>query len=170
MSDQRLRVHETAKEIEQKFDYFFAGLAGAVFVYSVQHFTPHKFDSGLSFVEPFALLLLILSLWFSFKRIESVFLTARLNCELIDAQSVIFITEKARVEHPQGAKDVHTGRFLSPDQMETEIGQHRKWLDEIYTALREVGRMGDRGYRYRFLFLVAGFAVLLIAKILGPYV
>jgi len=84
-------MHEISKAIYdrgdsgsvEKFDYFVCSVAGALFAYVGQNYTPHKLDSTYSVLTPLALVYLILSFGFGFRRIYIANIAKKLNKEFV---------------------------------------------------------------------------------------
>ena len=68
--------YKTAVDVGQKFDYWVAGIIGAVLAYSAQHYEPRRYDNLIACIEPIALVVLLVAFWFSFERLRLSFLEA----------------------------------------------------------------------------------------------
>jgi len=167
MSEKRLSIFNAAKEAESKFDYFIAGLVGTVFAYSVQQYSYPALDWGLGLLEPFSLVLLITCLWVSLKRIECILVLSRVNYALLEASERAEDYHEMMKNPPENMIDVHTGIAISPREIIERLDIYRKRIISQKSLADSEGLRSQRYYRYRTLFLVSGFLILLFAKILG---
>src|ERR1035437_1606045 len=81
-------IYEREHTSVEKFDYFVCSVAGALFAYIGQTYTPHKLDSLHSVLMPLALLYLTLCFGFGFKRIQLSNIGTKLNKEVIKIETV----------------------------------------------------------------------------------
>jgi len=63
-------LYSKGKDAADKFDYFVCTVAGAIFAYIVQHYTPKVLAWDAATLEPVSLVLLAFSFYFGIKRIE----------------------------------------------------------------------------------------------------
>src|ERR1035437_185974 len=80
-----LLVYAGVRDAQQKYDYFIAGVTGALFAYIAQTYTPRRIELNPSVFEPLALVFLALSFYLALRRIENTTLIGMLNHQQLDA-------------------------------------------------------------------------------------
>ena len=86
VSPETLSIYKKAIEAADKFDYFVCTVAGAIFAYSAQHYSPRRLDFDWPLLEPISLLLLALAFYFGLKRIEASRTVTQINHGLVDSE------------------------------------------------------------------------------------
>ncbi|MES2997135.1 MAG: hypothetical protein V4733_10040 [Verrucomicrobiota bacterium] len=162
-------LYQATKAAEQQFEYFLTGAIGAMFAYTVQNYTPHRLDLSPSTLEPLAIVCLAGAFFCGLKRIECLFHHSGISYqkfqELGDAQVTedairLIVTQPEKHQPRQGstiesiAKDAqaHRSRAQSADPL----------LDSLGTQVR-------RYYTWRNSLMLAGFSLIVAAKIAAPY-
>lgn len=156
------------RESSEKFDYFVAGVSGALTAYIGQHIRPIPLGINAGTFELLALVLLVASVVMSFKRIEiqmSIFkgIHARLYAEEARGSMV-----EAAMKGP--GLNVATGDVFAPDQMLEVAEFHRAHAAEMKEILDKLVVRSGRYYTWRNRLLLNGFAVLVFSRILPAYI
>jgi hypothetical protein len=166
--DKAHSVFEAGREAQQKFDYFVTGLTGAVLSYVSQNFSPHRIGMNPESLNPLALVLLGVSFFCGFKRIETSTLVMQLNFQMLDAEE----RSTAAVGHLSGGRagyDPATGRAITMEETEA---RRQYWVaarDDANKAVRVAAARADRYYHWRNRLLYAGLAAIVLSKVLQPY-
>jgi hypothetical protein len=153
---------------KEKFDYFICSVAGALFAYIGQTYTPHKLDSWFYYLTPLALFLLALSFACGLIRIYVSNDVIKLNKYIMrNFEDCISISEELR----KGSTTFtdHAGNVLSRKDLEDKRVLKNKLIkhDESQIQSRNtIARLLGVG---RDLFLTFGFILILGSKILQPY-
>jgi len=155
-------------EATQKFDYFMAGLTGAIIAYVGQAFSPQKLGWNSSTLELVALLLLIGAFWCAFKRIETFaeYLGVMLRRNRAD-DSAIALREASQ---NKVARDLRTGTSLTREQKASLIEKSIQLADSADTELKAKGAKAMNFYKARNYLLIAGFLLLLVSRVLSAYI
>jgi hypothetical protein len=85
-SQTALELFRKGHEAADKFDYFVCTVAGAIFAYSAQHYSPRRLDFDWPLLEPISLLLLALAFYFGLKRIEASRTVTQINHSVVDCE------------------------------------------------------------------------------------
>lgn len=166
--------HEVAKtlynashEAGQKLEYFITGVIGAMFAYSVQNYTPHIIGWDARTLEPIAILCLAVSFFCGLKRIEAHYHHLGISYEKNQAIGDAKVMDEAlRLIHADPLR--HQPRQSIEDiQKSLEISVSRaKSATPILDRLdRQIGAL----YRARNWLMLAGFFLIVAAKIADPY-
>jgi hypothetical protein len=159
--------YKTAVDVGQKFDYWVAGIIGAVLAYSAQHYEPRRYDNLIACIEPIALVVLLVAFWFSFERLRLSFLEANGSHEMTGQQMETDKLRQAIRAFPDGAEDTERG-LLTGDQMREEIKKLRKEIDVKRKELDALEVRSTRAFKLRQYSFACGLALLLVAKFLAP--
>lgn len=170
MSEKKsLVVFRAGQEAAQKFDYFMAGLTGAIIAYIAQAYTPKKLAFDHHSLEPLGLVLLALSFYFGLKRIESTITATRMNFQsLHESESAGAYTKAIAEGRSPLAYNPSTGEIVG-DDLHGRRDRHMKRSERASELHEEVATKASRYYKLRNWFLLAGFAAIFSAKILSPY-
>lgn len=168
MPENRSNISELWRESSQKFDYFVAGLVGALVAYVGQSFTAEPIGLNPGSLELLALFLLIASFWSGFKRIEANTETLRLTFERNRADDLL-IELRNGFEGGRISRDIHSGRPLSPSEQQALL---TKYSNDSNAADKHLGTYATKAYRYyhgRNYLLIGGFILLVVARVLKVY-
>jgi hypothetical protein len=164
MSESRsVATHQQYLEALQKFDYFIAGLTGALSAYIAQNWKPQKTAHlGPETLELVALLLLFAAAVAGFKRIECTIATLRLNASWLHTlENRGAIAGAIQESEGRPMFNALTGEYLSP----LDASQRYHALSEAAPELqKKLDRAATETNRWRNRLLVSGFAVLLTAR------
>ncbi len=168
MTDKRsLIVFGQVHEAEQKFDYFVTGLTGALCGYIAEGYAATKVGLNDSTLELVAILILIVSFWLGFKRIQWGIVVKQLNAFRLDS-----LEKKGDLTvNFQGGPLVNegTGDVYLPDTVLKLIQAHGSKASAFQKALDVANKKARLCCDWRNRCLFAGFIVLLIAKVAGAY-
>lgn len=162
-----LEIYKKGHEAADKFDYFVCTVAGAIFAYDAEHYTPKHFGFDFYLLEPISLLLLAMAFVFGLKRIESVRTTTLLNHNMVDC--TLRAKELSQMLENQVPIRNYAGQLRDPAEVRRE---RQSFVDDVkkYSAMNRVEMLrAGKFQRLRDLFLIAGFAAIFLAKVLKPY-
>ncbi|HWQ90823.1 MAG TPA: hypothetical protein VN673_04070 [Clostridia bacterium] len=167
MSDQRIEVATWANEAEQKFDYFICGVTGALFAYLGEHFSPRKFEWGVSALEPLALCFLVGAFFVGLKRLQYCYEVKRQNHVMLDTAHNATVLAKALDE----AQTVYgnRGQRLAPELVIAEQQEYQRSCEIAESKMRKAIITASWASRVRNGLLLMGFIALLLSKLLLPY-
>jgi hypothetical protein len=170
MSERSVQAYFSAQESQQKLEYFVCGLAGAVFAYEAQHFTPQKIESIFVALEPLAMLLLLAALIIGLVRLSYDNSFMSMNAQMLHA------AERAG----KLTEALSRGGGTSFNAQSGEMHNAATLLQGRETAITErEGRQAalDRAkpklvwlFHVRNVCLCLGFVLLLAARMVQPYV
>jgi hypothetical protein len=168
ITDSDSKIFESWREASQKFDYFVAGLIGALVAFIGQSFKPVQIGINPGTLELFSLLILVMSFLASFKRIESNTECLRLAFELnrLEDQVVGLLTTK---ESRTIAYSTQTGQPMTDVERETKIESLQTQYKVKNQSLNNSSNWAHRYYHWRNYLLIFGFVLLLVARVLKTY-
>lgn len=173
MSQKRsVDLFKKANESREKLDYFMCSVAGALFAYAVQNYTPRKIAWDSSILEPLALACLVFGFFAGIRRIEHTILVTHLNAEsLHSSESAGSATEV--LMKSQGASgpffNTDTGDVYDAESLLKARAQAQAFRDEVNKRLKQEVKRTKRWYELRNGFILGGFILLLTAKIAKAY-
>ena len=169
MNEKSFEVFSKERAAADKFDYYICSVAGALFAYVGQTYTPHKFDSAYYLITPAALICLTFCFFFGciviymskeVLKLNKEYLTASETCQnytnnLNNVNSVLFNSNHGGTV---GRADLEKMRDAAKLEFETKrkIAGKKDSIADKLSILRNC-------------FLVAGFILIFVAKILQPY-
>jgi hypothetical protein len=170
MSHENAKIlYQATQAAEQKFEYFLTGAIGAMFAYTVQNYTPHRLDFSASTLEPIAIICLAGAFFCGLKRIECLFhvlgISYQKNQEIDDAQVTetairMIVTEPEKHQPRQGS---------SLESLAKEAQAHRGRAQSAEPLLDSLGTKVRHYYTWRNGLMLAGFSLIVAAKIAVPY-
>jgi len=163
-----LEVFIASLEGDQKFDYFVCGVAGALFAYIGQTYTPHKIELSISLFEPASLILLALAFFAGLHRIQTVNVISRINHKVLRAhEEAARLTEQmasgGTIHYPMG------GQILDRSSAEAFVDKRLKSALRMESKLLAQGKRSERLYKTRDRLLLCGFVAIFFSKVLQPY-
>jgi len=164
-SDSVLNYYRSASE---KFDYFVTGLTGALCAYISQTFTPERISVSPASLELVALLTLIASVVAGFKRIEVSLVTARYNAHTLRLQE-----QRGQLVSKLGSFPLvnsATGEILDPATVQNKLQLISEVLPEFEKSSAENAEASGRWYHTRNWLLMAGFLMLVAARVWHAYI
>jgi hypothetical protein len=159
-------VYQHYVEASQKFDYFVAGLTGALCAYIAQSWKPQKMTHlGPDSLEFVALLLLFAAAVAGFKRIEWVITMLRINTNWLDASEKRGAMADAIQE--SGGRlmlNKESGEVLSLFDAMQHYRELSSVTPDIQKKLGHAKTKAERWYRWRNRLLFIGFSVLVASR------
>ena len=156
------------REASDKFDYFVAGVTGALVAYLGQNLKPVRIGANPSSLELLAMLLLLGATIMAFKRIET-------NIQLFKVMHRRLYAEESRGTLIEAALkgpglNASTGDVFTPAQMLSQASTHAVETKVIARVLDDLASETSRYYTWRNRLLLNGFAVLVFARVLPAYI
>jgi hypothetical protein len=168
MKENHLRLFESWREASQKFDYFVAGLIGALVAFVGQSYKAVPLGLNAGTLELLSLLILLLSFWAAFKRIESNTENLRLAFEQTDLEDQL-IELRASKASGQPAYGMQTGQPLSESDRDKLIESKQARYTQVHRLLVQFSSSAYKYYHWRNYLLIFGFLFLLVARVLKAY-
>jgi|GEM_PF-1034553 len=176
-------MHEISKAIYdrgntdsvEKFDYFVCSVAGALFAYVGQNYTPHKFDSTYSTLMPLALVYLILSFVFVCRRIYLANIGKKLNKEFVkEHEDCKHLTETTIDAYnasatPVAPRDKISGKVVTIEFLAERRDKKLAFKSELERKSRLKFKWANYHEHFRDVSLILGFILILAAKVFQPY-
>jgi hypothetical protein len=166
MADRSDKVFEMGREAGDKYDYFMAGLAGALAGYVGEQFHPtHLVWLSPAALEAAAVLSLIISLIAGAKRIETAAHVLRLNYTVIHTSETI--GKLSDVAHQSGETflNIETGDILDSAGAREVIPDYERLRKHAQEELRRAGDRASHQAITRDVFLVLGLCALLASRL-----
>jgi hypothetical protein len=160
-------VYGYYRESSDKFDYFITGISGALVAFVGQNISPVRIGWNSGTVELLGLTVLLGSLLLGFRRIET-------NVTVFQLMHQRLHREEGRgnlLAAYQGGTMLNssTGDVLSPIEIEALALNLKAEKEVIAEKLEELSSQSGRFYRWRNRLLLAGFILLITARILPAY-
>ncbi len=176
MNGQSYDLFSKEHEADQKFQYYFCTIAGALFAYVVQNYKPHKFDSVYFLLIPLAMLLLTVCFLFGLWLIHKSKIITKLNKE-----GVSYFEENQNIMTKLSETDKVTNRpyetftnmFGTIDTRHTLMQLMQKNAAEAEKSNRSAKaemNCADKIESVRNWTLAFGFLLIFVAKIVQPYI
>jgi hypothetical protein len=169
MSDEGKLLFERTHKALEKFDYYLCTVAGALFAYIVQTSTSHRLDNFFSIFQTVSLLLLAASFCCGIKRIQTANMVTRLDYEYLEAREILekmTAALRAGVSHYENDT---TGEVVPRELIESKrkdlVSDMAEKNSHVPTRKKWARRLGMA----QFYFLLFGFLIILLAKVLQPY-
>lgn len=160
-------LYQANHEAGQKFEYFVTGAIGAVFAYSVQNYDPQVLAWNPQTLEPIAILCLAVSFFCGLKRIEARYhelgISYEKNQSLGDAKAM---EDALRLIHEDPVR--HQPR-QSIEEIQKALDTQVSRSQSAAPILDKLGRQMGILYRIRNYLMIAGFLLLVAAKVGTPY-
>ncbi len=160
-------LYEKWKDSTEKFDYFMLAVVGALCAYVSQTYTPERLGINPGTIELLALLTLVLGAVFGFRRIETVN-----QCTLIN-QKILHYYEKrgmlVSVLQNGPGTNTATGVVYTPEMASEQIPKFTAKIKNLEPQFSEAQAKAQRYYHWRNGAIIAGFLILLLAKLLTAY-
>jgi hypothetical protein len=173
IKDALLSVNQKEHESVEKYDYFICGMAGALFAYIGQTYTPKRFDCWYSLLTPLALLSLTVCIGCGLRRMHISNIVTKMNKDtLADSLNVIDLhRELKKIVDDENyiSMEIETGEKLDAKALFKKIDEKRLKIQDEKTLTRFKIRRANCLGTWRNLFLFMGFLLLLASKVLQPY-
>ena len=169
MSHENAKIlYQASHEAQQKFEYFLTGAIGAMFAYTAQTYTPKKLDFSPSTLEPIAIICFAVAFFLGLRRLDCLYHILGISYEKTDADVDAAVIQKTL----RMIEDDHLPSYqlgTSVEEMEKDLEWNRTRsrsakpiLDDLNTKIRTF-------YSWRSRLLIAGFALIVLARVLSPY-
>lgn len=166
MSERSLKAYDAWRDEAQRFDYFILGLIGALAAYVAQNLKPQRLGWSPFTLELVGLFLLVAAAFFGFRRIEhNVALLRQTHARLEWEDNLASIVENYR----GNAVRTNLGEVLSPDDIERRAQDLRASITKIGKLQEATATASGKNYQRRNWCLLAGFLILIVARILQVY-
>ena len=153
----------------EKFDYFMCSVAGALFAYIGQNYTPHKLDGWPYYLTPAALLCLTLSFAFGLWIICLSKKVTRMNKEVL-----LRIEENVAIQEGlnkgwSSLTDLKTAQTITREQANALIKQNVTDAEMLREAAMADINFADTVELFRNWLLALTFLLILAEKVFKPY-
>jgi hypothetical protein len=175
MDKPSVKLFLQSQDATVKYDYFVCTVAGALFAYIGQSYSPHKLNNFSAFAEPLTLLLLTISFWQGAERIKKQIYIVQRNQKMLERKEAAEdIARKLEAEEGNITSNpkmtlLMDGQEITPQQLfnlqNVQLEEAKKIGSELATHIKCSNKLASR----RDQLLLAGFCALLIAKIIQPY-
>lgn len=156
------------REASDKFDYYVTGLTGALAAYIGQALRPVPLGVNPQTVELVALVLLVTSVVFGFKRIETSVHIFQVQAKHLYAQEVAG-SSMAATQQPISI-NTQTGELFSAAQLLQRSKSHSEAAAQLEPVIDHAIKRATWLYRWRNDTLFLGFGVLVAARLLPAYI
>ena len=166
--DRSLIVIEHLQKASQKFEYFIVSASMGLFAYVGEKYQPEKLGWSSNTVEVLAILLLLVSVFLGFKRIEQFVKALRINLDVLHwgQERGRYVSAKCKSGE---TVDLSTGNIITTKVMDDQIEILTHKLEKQTSETPVFDRAMERVLWWRNLFLVAGLLILFVAKVLSAY-
>ncbi len=167
MEERSIIAYEHYREALQKFDYFVTGLIGALCAYIGQTIHPQKIGFTANTLELLAFLILILSFFLCFKRIEKTIMVFNFG-----HKSHHFAELRGQLmQHLREQQIMYTvsGETLTKEVIKKQIDEIDRSIPEINDKLEKAKNATKKYYDYRNLLIFIGFVLIVVSKIWSAY-
>lgn len=163
------KVYENWRQAAERFDYFVLGVTGALCAYLAQSYKPAKLGYNPGSLELLALMVLVFAAVAGFRRVEQTIVLSRLNHIFLRRNEERGVLT-ARSAAGQPIVNESTGEIVAPHQIPARIDALSKDLPAMQSKIDQVANSAHRWYGVRNWLILAGFALLVGAKVWSAYV
>ncbi len=161
-------LYESWRSSTEKFDYFVLGVLGALCAYISQNYRPERIGINPGTLELIALLVLVLGVFFGFRRVEATNQSLHINHNLLHSYerrgNLSEVLEKGMGINRE------TGEIYTPEFAKSEISTLNVKIQKIEPMLKGSQSKAKRYYKLRNHSMFIGFILLLLAKLYSAYV
>lgn len=171
MSERSIEVFKTSQAAWDKFDYFICSVAGALFAYIAQTYSPLRLSLGYPLFEPLALLFLSASFLVGLLRIECCGHLGTLNSKQLHASECAGEIMKVLASPPASGVTFNVAAGYA-HKIEDLPALRIQFLNDVESLTSKIGIQQKRSLllcKARNRLLILGFLMILSAKILQPY-
>jgi len=168
MTNGRPQAFEHYRDASQRFEYFVLGVSVALIAYAGQALIPRKIGVSAYTLEIIGILLIIVAVVISFKRLEKLIFGLQITVRLVDAQEHRALLAKVFIEGGN-RHDLGRGELWKPGDMKQQIEEYDKIIPHYEKTIEEINVVAFRFYRWRNWLLICGFVTLFAGRILEPY-
>ena len=137
----------------------------ALCAYVGQTLKPERLGISPYTLEVLSLVLIVLSVFVGFKRIEVITLGALVNHEILHLGEL----RGTFVSHPEGFINGQSGESWDPEGVAREVTRINKVIPLRQAQMKRISKQTAKLYRWRNGLLGLGFVGLLTSKILAGY-
>jgi hypothetical protein len=168
MSEDVNRAYELWRDSAEKFDYFMAGLCAAVLGYLAPKFESARLGFNPESVELLALLAFVGAVFASFKRLESTVHLQRIGIGRLEE-----LESKERLENAirdgRTILDSDTKTVMDREKVQALLENRKSIVEIARTMEKSLGTKAVRWYTVRYYLLIAGFVLLIAARVWRGY-
>jgi hypothetical protein len=164
------KVYENWRQAAERFDYFILGVTGALCAFVAQAYKPAKLGCNPSSLELLALMLLVFAAIAGFRRVEQVIFLNLLNHNFLRRNEERGTLVSKSLPGGMPLVNSSTGEVIAPSQIPARVEALSKDLPALQTKIEEVKASAHRWYKVRNWLILAGFVLLVSAKVLSAYV
>lgn len=159
--DRSIIAFQHYREAEQKFDYFITGVTCTLFAFLAKDFTPRAIGRP-ELAELLSRALLLISMYFGFKRIDVSIRVMHLNHEFLDAQE----KKGTIVSNFAGQPMLNSlsGDYISPADVPAVAQDQAMRAKAAMSVLKKYQKKSKICYDFRSLFLILGFIAVPVAR------
>ena len=163
------KLHADLRASTEKFDYFVLGALGALCAFIGQGYRPSKIGVNPSSLELVALIFLIFAVVSGFRRIEKTLLVTALNQRELHANEARGgIVSK--MQSGQSFINHATGEIFDIETAHAKVSNYTQIINATRPQLEFAKNDAYLHYRIRNIAALAGFCILLSARIWTAYV
>jgi hypothetical protein len=174
-NESSLLIYQKGYEAELKLDYFLCGGAGALFAYIGEHYEPHILNHWFYFLTPITLLCLTLSLGLGLLRLHYCLAITKLNQEATferecNQNTCVWLTQNSKKANPL-PKCVNqlTNEEFTIAELDERKKKHIEKALAIEYKSKKLIECADCIGHLRTFFLISGFIIIILTKLLQPY-
>jgi len=170
MSHENAKIlYQAAQDAQQKFEYFLTGAIGAMFAYTAQTYTPKKLDWTTSALEPVAIICFAVAFFLGIMRLDCLYHHLGISSQQAQAEGDSKEIEKALrvIEADPLLRTPWSGN--NPLQIEEELRRSRSRAESAKPILAKLDGKIYSYYTWRNRLMVAGFSLIVVAKVATPY-
>lgn len=162
------KVYELWIDAAQKFDYFVTGVCLAIVGYLASNFRLGPLALNSDTLQLLAALAILASAWCGLKRIQKTATLLGVSSQRVFSEEVSADLERGAIEGKLATNRV-TGAVLTPDAAFAKAAQHQSAAQGLSHEERKLIVSARPWYSWRDRLLLAGFAGLLLSKVLAGY-
>lgn len=155
---------QSGRQAAQKFDYFLAGLVGALLAYLVQSYKINTEIIFCSACDVVAMVLLIFAFVVALKRIESTVECSRLHHSVVLNGEMAAAITTAMINNEGKGVSSEGGEHIKPGNFESKWREYRGQREDAKSKLTEESVVAERRGRIRNGLLIAGFVIIIFSK------
>jgi hypothetical protein len=170
MSEKSFELFSKEHAATQKFDYFICSVAGALFAYIGQTYTPQRLESIPQWFIPAALLCLALCLLFGLIVIHQSNAVTKYNKESLQAYEIHTSIESKFESSPQSQQFRYEGKQRTRSELLAFSEKELKNSKDIEDKALKLMKVTEVIVFFRNVLLILGFLLILTSKVWQPYI
>lgn len=168
-TDRSDKLHAEWRASTEKFDYFMLGILGTLCAFIGQGYKPSKLGFNPASLELIALLALVSAVIFGFRRIEQTLLVTVLNQRELHAHEARG-GMVAKMQDGRYLINEATGQVFTQEQATRRIVELTDTIQRTRPALESAKSAAHKYYGWRNRLALAGFGLLIVARVCSAYV